>query len=206
MKNVLFLTLALSVFALPASSSLLMVSDPSVTMNGPSDYTWTYEVYLDANSRLNPPGGPCTQAIPGGVCDGLLTIYDFAGYIGGSIATTAVGWTMQSAQLIGITPLGLSPSDDPSILNLSWQYVGADTIQAPALSALLLGTFSARSLYSTPTNTDYAGRTAAGAASTRSANLDVTQAPTSVPEPAAIFLFGSGLLALAFSARRKPGS
>jgi hypothetical protein len=203
MKKVLYLTLALTLFSLPASSTLLIVSDPAVTMNGPNDYTWSYEVYLGPNSRLNPPGGTCTQALPGAVCDGLLTIFDFAGYIGGSIMTTAVGWAAGPVQLLGITPQGLSPSDDPAILNLSWQYVGADTVQAPTLSALLLGTFSARSLYNSPTDTDYAGRSAAGANSARSTNLDVTLAPTSVPEPATILLFGSALLVVAFAARRR---
>jgi PEP-CTERM motif len=205
MKIFLLLTLPLLLISLPAGATVIIVSDPTVTMNGSGDYTWSYDVFLGPNSRLNPPGTACTAIIQGAVCDGLLTIYDFAGYITGTIATTAADWSLGPVQNLGPTPLGLSPSDDPGILNLSWAYGGAGSVQAPPTSALFLGAFSARSVFGRESDDDYTGRTST-ASNLRSANLDVTRVPdscTTVPEPASCLLLGSALLAFAFSARRK---
>ncbi len=203
MKKIMFLAVAALLISIPASATVLIVSNPTITPNGPADFTWAYDVFLGPNSRLNPPGTPCTANVPNGICDGLLTIYDFDGYIPGSIMTTAVNWTLGPVQFLGITPINVLPSDDAAILNLSWEYIGQTTVQASPLSALFLGTFSARSTLDTPVNGEYAGRTAFGNQNQRSANLDGTLTPSSVPEPATVLLFGSALLGLAFSARRR---
>jgi hypothetical protein len=201
MKKFLLLALSVVILGLPAGATVIIVAAPIVTMNGVDDHTWSYDVFLGPNSRLNAPGTPCNAIVPGGICDGLLTIYDFAGYIPGSIATTAADWTLGPVQNLGLTPSGVTPSDDPGILNLSWEYVGGGGIMAPAASALFLGTFSARSTHNLPKDDDYAGRTAFGTSNLRSANLDVTQTPSAIPEPGSVLLLGSALLAFAFSAR-----
>lgn len=204
MKKLFAASLCLAALATSASAGLLIVSDPLVTANGLNDFTWTYEVYLEPSGRLTPQGTPCQAIVQGGVCNGLLTIFDFAGYISGSIATTAADWALGPIQNTGITPLGLTPSDDPSIVNLSWEFVGSANVDAPQLAALFLGTFSARSIYDRASYTDYAGRTSS-LSNQRSANLDVTLAPTAVPEPASVLLLGVGILALAGVSRRKRG-
>ncbi|MEZ5356120.1 MAG: PEP-CTERM sorting domain-containing protein [Bryobacteraceae bacterium] len=186
----------------PASAAVLILTDPVVTPNGPSDFTWTWDVYLGPNSRVNTPGGPCNSAVPGGTCDGLLTIYDFTGYIPGSVATTMPNWSTGPIQLLGITPVGLTPDDDPAELNLSWRYTGSTTVAAPLTSALLLGTVSARSTSGLWKLDDYAGRTAFGTQNQRSANLDITKSPASVPEPGTFGLVGAAALGLLGLRRR----
>ena len=202
MLRTTFLAALLAMAASPAAATILILSAPTITTNGPADFTWEYDVILGAGSELLPPGSPCASTIPGGICDGLLTVFDFEGYIGGSISTTAAGWTSLVPAAIGVTPLGLSPADGAA-LNLSWAYTGTVPVVAgPA--ALLLGTVSARSTFGNFSLTDYAGRSAtrvAGAA-TRSSNLDATLAPSAVmsfvPEPGTVFLLGAALLGLAW--------
>lgn len=190
----------LSLAALPAGATILIVSAPTITMNGPNDFTWDYDVFLAAGSELLAPGSACASTIPGGICDGLLTIYDFNGYIGGSIGTTAAGWSSPAPVPTGVTPLGLSPTDGAA-LNLSWAYTGSTPFVAGA-GPLLLGTFSADSTFGNSTLTDYTARSVVriGGNAVRSSNLDTTTAPIApqptVPEPGTVFLLGTALLGM----------
>jgi hypothetical protein len=202
MTRTMLLAAAATLAAIPADASILIVSAPTITMNGPADFTWDYEVFLSAGSELLPPGTACATTIVGGICDGLLTIYDFNGYIGGSISTTAAGWSNLIPVAMGPTPLGLTPADGAA-LNLAWAYTGSTTVVAGS-TPLLLGTFSGRSTFGNASLTDYTGRSAtriAGSA-TRSANLDSTLAPidvqSAIPEPGTVFLLGAALLGLAW--------
>src|SRR6266550_2918531 len=67
----------------------------SVTTDGPN-YKYTYDVALDSLQRIED--------------DDFFTIYDFAGYVPGSIVAPA-GWGA-SAQMTGITPSDVLPADD----------------------------------------------------------------------------------------------
>ena len=191
----------LSLAALPAGPTILIVSAPTITNNGPNDFTWDYDVFLAAGSELLPPGTACASTIPGGICDGLLTIYDFNGYMGGSISTTAAGWTSLAPVPIGVTPLGLVPTDGAA-LNLSWAYTGTAPVVAGA-APLLLGVFSADSTFGNSTLTDYTARSVVriNGNAVRSANLDTTTAPIApqqptIPEPGTVLLLGTALLGM----------
>ena len=195
------LVAVVSMAVLPASATILIVSAPTITPNGPNDFTWDYDVFLAAGSELLPPGSACTSTVGGASCDGLLTVYDFTGYIGGSIATTAAGWVGLAPVPIGVTPLGLTPTDGAA-LNLSWAYTALTPVTAGG-TPLLLGTFSARSTFDTTTFTDYAARSVVqvNGQPTRATNVGTTTAPTDpsmVPEPGAIFLIGTALLGIAW--------
>jgi hypothetical protein len=202
------LLLALGLAALvsaPVGATVIIVSAPLVTANGPN-WTWSYDVSLAPNSQINPPGTPCDNP-GGGICDGLLTIYDFAGYVPATIATNAPGWTQGTVQFLGITPAGISPSDNGGLLNLSWAYVGNTSIAAPPGTSVFLGTFQADSIYDLRKFEDYAGRTSTVPSAQfplglRSANLDVTEVPDAVPEPTTSLLMGTALLGLALLRKR----
>jgi hypothetical protein len=72
----------------------------------------------------------------------FFTIYDFNGLIPNSGSMPA-DWSYSSA-LIGRTPSQTNPPDDPTILNITFTYMGTTPIIGPAD----LGTFSAVSTFS----------------------------------------------------------
>ena len=80
-----------------------------------------------------------------------FTIYDFAGYVPGTGTVTAPGvgtstsnWTITSSNS-GVTPSGLTPTDNSSVPNLTFTYNGP-TIPSGQLT---LGNFSADSTFGT---------------------------------------------------------
>ncbi len=66
----------------------------------------------------------------------FFTIYDFGTIAPGS-NTQPTGWTFSQA-LVGPTPSLVTPTDNASILNLTWTYSGA----APINGSAALGMFS----------------------------------------------------------------
>ncbi|MEZ5362860.1 MAG: PEP-CTERM sorting domain-containing protein [Bryobacterales bacterium] len=207
--SIVLLALCLAALAAPLSATVLIVA-PSPTVSGPGPFTWTYDVSLGLNSVLNPPGTPCPATAPAGSsCDGLLTIYDFGQYIPGS-EFHPVGWQFLGANFLGVTPIGVVPGanvatvDNPYVTNLSWGYIGNSSLVAQGAD-LFLGQFGAMSNSSIPVETEFVGRSfrnVSGQPQQRSVNLDVTIAPSSVPEPTTSLLMGAGLLGLAFLRKR----
>ena len=104
------------------------------------DYRWTYEISVDSLEHLvAAKSTPCHAAK---TCGSFFTIYDFVGYVPGS-ATAPPGWKVQVA-FTGLTNRTQIPTDSPSIVNLTFVYVG------PPLSdrgPLNLSGFSALSKY-----------------------------------------------------------
>ncbi|MCB1018726.1 MAG: PEP-CTERM sorting domain-containing protein [Acidobacteria bacterium] len=203
------LATCLAALAAPLSATVLIVT-PTPTVSGSGPYTWTYDVSLGVNSVLNPQGTPCPATAPvGASCDGLLTIYDFGQYIPGT-EFSPVGWTFLGGNNLGVTPIGIIPGsnvasvDSPYQVNLSWAYTGNSSIAAIG-GDLLLGQFGAMSNSNIPVETEFTGRSfrqVSGQPLQRSVNLDVTTAPSSVPEPTTSLLMGAGLLGLAFFRKR----
>src|SRR3954469_5137421 len=77
-----------------------------------SPYTWNYMAALTSDESLDPiatAGNSCSNA-PCNPPGTFFTIYDFAGYVPGSITATAAGWSA-TAQLVGKTPQNISPTD-----------------------------------------------------------------------------------------------
>ena len=127
----------------------------------------------------------------------FFTIYDFGPFVAGS-ATQPLGWTLTSS-LLGTTPSKTNPTDDPSILNLTWTYSGATIIGASAagkgigpFSVTLLGTVTLQR----PSEFAAQGTLAVGTnAGTKIGNVGQIPVPTAIPEPSTLALaaMASGL-------------
>ncbi|WP_232328922.1 MULTISPECIES: PEPxxWA-CTERM sorting domain-containing protein [Sphingomonas] len=110
MKKWVLAAAAAIAFAGPAGAAVLTLA--SVNTNGPGDYTWNYQGTLGPDE---------------GVRSGdRLIIFDFAGYIDGSIFTPSanvVGSVENSSPGAFVTP---GFNDDPNVANLVFTYVGPD--------------------------------------------------------------------------------
>src|SRR6266478_3015830 len=130
--------LAILAVAVQAARADIAVDFVSVTGSGP--FTWTYDATLQPGSEVTvaPIPAPANTS-------NFFTIYDFAGFTG--VQTHPVGWAFSTA-LVGQTPAGTAPSDSPTVLNLTWTYVGppAENEGSPT-TATDLGLFTAGSVY-----------------------------------------------------------
>jgi hypothetical protein len=90
------------------------------------DFTWNYSANVTVDQRVGH--------------DDFFTIYDFGNFVPGS-NTQPTGWVFSSS-LLGRTPSFTTARehvhDDPSILNLTWTYMG----QNPIIGPDFLGIFS----------------------------------------------------------------
>jgi len=93
----------------------------SVTGSSPN-FTWNYSANVTVDETIN--------------TGDFFTIYDFGTIAPGS-NTQPTGWTFSQA-LVGPTPSLVLPTDNASILNLTWTYNGA----APITGSAALGIFS----------------------------------------------------------------
>src|SRR6184192_1993604 len=93
----------------------------SITGSSPS-FTWNYAANVTVDETVN--------------TGDFFTIYDFGTIAPGS-NTQPTGWTFSQA-LVGPTPPLVLPTDNVSILNLTWTYNGA----APITGSAALGIFS----------------------------------------------------------------
>src|SRR5256886_8426295 len=121
MKRKYFLLLAaITAVSLSARADIIPTLD-SVTGSSPT-FTWNYSANVTVDETVNPGD--------------FFTIYDFGTIAPGSSMQPA-GWTFSQA-LVGPTAALTSPTDNPSILNLTWTYSGATAISGSAA----LGIFS----------------------------------------------------------------
>jgi len=188
----------------------------SITPDGPGQYTWTYEVVLTTNDILETsnPGADTLQ---------YFTIYDFGGYVAGSASFTSAGSTSASDWTFSNLATGLTTDgagiasnlipgtpDSASIGNLSWEYIGSGISGTAGpnydtFGNTILGFFSADSIYNGTTRGNYTGATFEfdpfSNAYVFADNTGSVLVP--LPEPTSIFLFGSGLAALAGTLRKR---
>jgi hypothetical protein len=189
---------AAAVLAAPGSARAgLIPVQVSVTPDG-GNYRYTYAILLPTDAVLRPGD--------------YFTIYDFDGFVPGSDMVSgtpdAPDWSF-SANLTGPTPDGVSPSDNPAITNLTWQYNG-EVINIDA--SLGLGNFWAYSVYPDTTQSWFTASTGTSAGETDS-NITPTTVPVptapgnpppGVPEPTTLVLAGLGLPLAAALRRRGP--
>ena len=179
MKKSYFIGLILGATILTARADIIPTLS-SVTPTG-SNFSWNYNSNLTVDQQIN--------------TGNFFTIYDFGNFVSGS-NTQPAGWTFSSS-LVGINPSLVTPTDNGSVLNLTWTYTGSTPITALGS----LGTFSV------VTNTNQLGTSDFAAAATRSTgpnqgtevdNVGACSVP--VPEMSALLpilsVCGAGLLSL----------
>src|SRR5437879_3008445 len=133
MRHIKTLVLTGAIFALaiaskPAGADIVVSPVPTITGGGP--FTWTYNVTLL-------PG----ETMRGGA---YFTIYDFFGWVPGSQVAPSALWnntTNATNVTSGPNPFSppINPPDNPTVVNLSWQWLGPDVVGA----GQSLGSFSA---------------------------------------------------------------
>jgi hypothetical protein len=197
LAGVLVLALAFS------ANADIIPSKIDVTTSGPT-YTWDYMAHLTTDESLNPlatsnltscSNAPCS---PPGT---FFTIYDFAGYVPGSIAATAAGWGA-STQLVGKTPQNISPVDSPTVTNLIFTYTGA-MLAGP----LDIYGFSAQSTFNTVGAGTYSTQATknvigelAGTTDQNFGNVEIPVSPT--PEPGyMLLLISAAITVVVFSVK-----
>lgn len=172
--------------AAPAKANLLpFLSTTSPNLDGTT--TFNYSVSLSTDERIDGAGSGYTA---------FFTIYDFAGYVAGSIVAPT-NWSA-SAQLVGQTPVGVTVPDDPNVWNLTFTYTGAATITG--IGQTFTG-FSAESIYSQVNNNGAFSQQSTKNAGPSSGGRDFGAGPesvpmSSVPEPSTLLMLGTGIALL----------
>lgn len=167
---------------------------PSLSSTSPvgSNFDWNYS----ANVTVD-------QTVEHG---DFFTIYDFGKFAVGS-NTQPAGWTFSSA-LVGINPSLVTPTDNPSILNLTWTYTGS----TPITGSAALGIFSILADTNQLRTSDFAAQATRSSGPNAGTKVDnVGRISVPVPEMSALLpifsICSAGLLSLlpGFLRRRHGG-
>jgi hypothetical protein len=154
------------------------------------NFRWTYAIQLPTDMKLQ--------------AGDYFTIYDFGGLVEGTQfanpSADTGDWTMTSATRP--VPVGLNPTDDAGIPNLTFRYEGP----AVLVGGLGLGNFGATSTVGTSSATDFTAQNRQFSSGELDRNIvdtiapgapDIPPPPSGVPEPATLALAGIGLPLLA---------
>jgi hypothetical protein len=182
---------AAAVVGLVGSADAAVITLQSISVNGPNNNTFTYQSTLGPDEGLR--------------SGDRFIIYDFAGYIAGSLSAGGNANFATSTELTSpggtVTP---GFNDDASITNLVFTYTGPDirTSGGP-FTPLDFNGLTARSTFSLTTSDAFFTLTTKnnpdgqpGGSGTPVFSLGQVSVPTAVPEPAswAMMLGGFGLL------------
>ena len=193
-RPILLVPVLVLLFA-PFASAGLIVQLESVTpdLSFPGDFRWSYSLTI-------PDGEGCIST----GC--FFTIYDFRG-----IVTVETGqYFSAGGQLVGVTPSGLTPTDDPLVSNVHFSHTALNEVGPTTVHH-----FDIISTLNTIAPGQFAGQDSDGYPGPESAHsflrvlgtVGVPAAPSSVPEPSSLILVASGLAVLAaaaWKARRRP--
>lgn len=178
----LVLTVWMGLFSGDTKAGLLPVT---VTISADDvNHRYSYGVVLTSDSVLH--------------TGDYFTVYDFDGLQEGSNMQPE-GFAF-SSNLVGVTPAGTLPVDDPAISNVTWTYTGPDTV----VGQTGLGNFMVVSTYDTTTEGVFAAFSHREIDGQPNANITEADVPVpvatevpQVPEPTSFALLGVGL-SLAF--------
>lgn len=161
----------------------------SATATGGGNTVWSYQIDITSDQQVT--------------TGDFFTIHDFGPFIPGTNMQPA-DWAFSSA-LVGKTPSGVNPPDNPTILNLTWTYTGSATIPTGTTLGLFSVTLAGTQFVSAPTRDAFfsaqATRGPGPNAGTKINN--VGHVPVPVPEPSTLaLLVMAGLSGLAVYRRR----
>jgi hypothetical protein len=196
MKKFLLITFVSLACAGLATAAITPAILGTPTVDG-SDFQWNYQISVDNQEELLAASStPCTTAA---ACGSFFTIYDFEGYVAGSI-TAPAGWTTQ-VSLVGLTNPNQNPTDSGTVDNLTFIYTGSPSTVPGPISDLT--GFSAVSTFGQVNNGGtftYQAAKLDGQVDAGIGSINVPLSPT--PEPATTGLIALGLAGIAL-ARRK---
>lgn len=163
--------------ARPAHAGLLPTLVGVSGPDGSGHYTFSYDLTVPAPVKVS--------------SGDYFTIYDFDGYVPGSV-TAPAGWTA-SVSLLTPPPSGVSPSaDSPGIANLTWTYAGPDLFGFAVVPG-----FTAKSIYGSVYSPPSGYFNVASVSHAISSGLSVHAVTTTdvpaAPEPASLAMLGLGL-------------
>lgn len=186
---------ATAAVAFSGSAEAAVTTLQSITGNGANNNTFTYQTTLGPDEGLH--------------IGDRFVIFDFAGYISGSVFATAanVATAVENVSTNAIVLPG--QNDDPTIPNLVFTYTGPDfrTTGGP-LSPFDLNSFGARSTFSGVSSDAFFAQTTKnnppGEAGTTSFTVGTVRTPASaIPEPATWAMMVGGFGMMGFAARRR---
>lgn len=164
------------------------MTDPVISGSG--TYLWNYGISGDSSEQL--VSGNYATCMGGVACGTFFTIYDFKGFVPGSAAAPA-NWTV-TVMPTGLTPGGQLVADDPTFVNLVFQYVGPTVISPGGITT----GFDAESIYQLTTLGgvfSYQDQKIANlSAPDQGQGPVVIPGPLFTPEPTAASLLGGGLM------------
>lgn len=174
--------------AAPASAVVVFLSGAPVAT--PGGYEFSYQGNFSAGEGIE--------------TGSTLVIFDFAGYVPGSIFSPYADVAAAAELTSGGVVLSPDFTDDPSLYNLRFTYNGATTLD---LSNVSFGGLSAKSFFNGVATDGFAALTVKTAGPLIGSNVyssGLVSVPTAVPEPAmwAMMLSGFGMAGSAMRRRR----
>ena len=140
-----------------------------------------------------------------------FTIYDFHGYIAGS-AFAPVDWSI-SEQMTGITPGGVDPGafsgDDPTVINLTFEYTGAPELIGEVNPVGGVGAFGADSVFcnvtglGTYSSESHKHNPGKPDDDTIQKNAGFVVTPNAVPEASTLMILLPGLVPLGYAIKKR---
>jgi hypothetical protein len=159
-------------------------ANPVVVPDGGGNFRWTYVLATDTAEVINTP---LTNPA-------FFTLYDVPGLVANSSSFTVVPGTLAAVTtepLVGVTPSGVAPADNPLIPNISVAFTGTASISTVLGSLSFLDTLGTES---TSPNEQFAAQATNAINNSRAFNSSFVVGP--VPEPGSLVLLSSGMLGM----------
>jgi len=175
--------------ATPASALVIFLSGPPTAV--PGGFEFSYQGNFSNNEGIQ--------------SGSTLVIFDFAGYVPGSIFSPYADILATTELVTSDLPTSPEFNDDPGLFNLRFTYTGATTVN---LSNIDFGGLSARSILGGVAHDGFSALTVkvgGNEVGTRVYSIGQVGVPVGVPEPAAWALMLGGFSLVGASVRRRRG-